>query len=680
MKGKVKSISPIDIEIIPINISELLNLNIYEFYSSEQRFIEIVEKIKNNESLDKSQKICFLIYLYFEADVNNLNICGARDIIIEILETYGIEFEDKYFFSNGYSILKIRNYNEKINYLNIGFTLPERWNYWFYRWNEYNKELLYQNIINILAEIKDSLASFEYKTYRDLVYIDIELLTKEIEKIINFTNLLKDNKKNRLKSSVKSLNSAKNDIKGKKGVLWRIIYYLEEFFKKEFPLEQIIDLLYAELDKRATAGLRKLDFLSDLIYLKLKNKNVDVPTSLFKFISNRDFELNNIDNIKKFLKGKLTEWSNPNLEEYNIFYAIRNINIISKIPPFQEIHFFDRKIDDTYNKELGGEFTEEKKWVRITVKACGTRHALFLSENILRKYRSFGILKNLHFKENRKNYIIYKNNQRINTSHSIEERRLYRIKKLDHTKGVDLRDFLITLENTLEKMEFSRLNTLTELLVKIENTFDITDQFTFLWIIIEALKDNKSYKKDFAKIFTIIDEIQIIQGFYMTFFPIIQNNWDNFKENYLSLTKLENFPKDFLPNEFIDSLELLYDALENNYMKQKMKAFSEKTPISHFQRIKKKNKLNLKLILTIYGYRNQYFHSGFYDIIELRKIIPILYQKLMIIIESYISYLTTNRNKSFRDYITKWVNIYDTLLVQLENNKKYSKCFSDLLG
>ena len=310
------------------------------------------------------------------------------------------------------------------------------------------------------------------------------------------------------------------------------------------------------------------------------------------------------------------------------------------------------------------------------MNANGINHALFLSEIVFNKYCNFGLIKDLHFKLIRKNHLIFKNNKRIKTSHSIEDKRLYRIKSLDDTKSKELKDFL----NILEKEEFQRINAITELLRKVENTFDITDQLTFLWIIIETLKEGESYRRDFAKILTIIDEVEVIQEFYMAFFSIVQNNWDFFEEKCLSQTILDNFPKKFSPKDFIDSLDILSDALNNNYMKQKIEEFSGRTPLSHYQRIKLKNKLNFKLLLNIYKYRNQYFHSGFYDLLELRKIIPILHRKLIVLVRSYISYLIANKNKNFKDFKKKWINSYELFLEQLFKNKRYSECFSDLLG
>ena len=631
--------------------------------------------------MDDSQKIYCLSLLFFESEIYNKNFPDAREITIRILENFGIIFEQKYYFSNGYIILKIRNPIEEVDYPAIHPTLNERWGYWFYRWNNYNEKIFYQNILNNLVEIKESIPNLErYRTYIDLVYLDLVLLTINLKKLIDSPDLMKEDKKEELKTAIKCLNKVKNDIQGKKIILKRLINYLEDFFKKEFPLERLVDLLFKELEKKANSSLKQLDFLSDLIYVKITSSNMDIPFSLFDLISSQGDDLKNLDDIKKYLKEKLIEISDPKLNGYTIFYPINNIKIVSKIPPFQELHFFNRKIDESYSEKLGTEFPSFNHWIRVIVNANGIDHALFLSEIVFNKYCNFGLIKDLHFKLIRKNHLIFKNNKRIKTSHSIEDKRLYRIKPLDDTKSKELRDFLNILEKTLEKIEFQRINTITELLRKVENTFDITDQLTFLWIIIETLKEGESYRRDFAKILTIIDEVEVIQEFYMAFFSIVQNNWDFFEEKCLSQTILDNFPKKFSPKDFIDSLDILSDALNNNYMKQKIKEFSGRTPLSHYQRIKLKNKLNYKLLLNIYKYRNQYFHSGFYDLLELRKIIPILHRKLIVLVESYISYLIANKNKNFKDFKKKWINSYELFLEQLFKNKRYSECFSDLLG
>ena len=480
-----------------------------------------------------------------------------------------------------------------------------------------------------------------------------------------------------LKSSIKCLNSVRKNIEKNKKILQRVIFYLEEFFQKEFSLEKSMDLLFRELDKKAGTGLKLLDLLSDIIYLTIKAKNVDISPSLLP--SDGNIDLKNIEDLKKFLKERLIEMSNPDLEEFTVFYAIRNIQIISNILSFVDIHFFNRNIDKTYNKELGTRFPNINHWVRVSVKAKGIKDALYHSENILKKYQNFGILKDLHIKHIRKNYLVFKNNKRIKTSLSIEDLRLYTIKPLGRANGLELRDFINKLEVNLETVEFQRINALTELIIKIENTFDITDQLAFLWIIIETLTESVLDKKEFAKILTIIDEVELIQQFYMSFFLIVQNNWYEFEKNYLSQTKLDNFPKEFSPKVFINSLEILSDALNNNYMKQKIKEFSARTPCSHYQRVKLKEKLNSKLLLNIYKYRNQYFHSGSYEPLELRKIIPVLHKKLIVLVESYISYIIANKKKKFKDFKNEWMDSFELFLEQLLKNTRYSECFPDFL-
>ena len=175
-----------------------------------------------------------------------------------------------------------------------------------------------------------------------------------------------------------------------------------------------------------------------------------------------------------------------------------------------------------------------------------------------------------------------------------------------------MKEFIKTLETNLATEEFQRINILTELIIKIENTFDITNQLTFLWILLETLNESKLLREDFAIFLTIIDEIEIIQRFYILFYPVSQNNWDDFKNKHLSLTKLDNFPKDFTSKDFIDSLDILSDALHNNHIKQNMKEFSGSTSLSHSKRIKLKEELNLKLLLNIYKHRNEYFFSAKY--------------------------------------------------------------------
>jgi len=634
--------------------------------------------------LDDSQKIYCFTLLFFESEIYNKNFPNAKEIIIRILENLGIIFDQKYYFSNGYIILKIRNPLEEVDYPAIHpilSILSERWYYWFYRWNSYIEKIFYLNILNNLVEIKEAIPNLErYRAYRDLVFLDLGLLTEKLKKLIDFPDLIKEDKKRVLIRAIKCLNRVIDDIQGKKIILKRLINYLEDFFEKEFPLERLIALMFKELDKKVSSSLNQLIFLSDLIYVKLTSSNMDIPPSLFDLISSQGDNLKKLDDIQKYLKKKLIEFSDPKSIEYTIFYPIKNIQIVSKIPPSQEIHFFNRNIDESYNEELGTEFPSFNYWIRVLVNANGLDHALFLSENVFNKYCNFALLKDLHFKLMRRNYLIFKNNKRIMNSHSIEDMRIHRIKPLDDNKSKELRDFLNTLEKNLEAVEFQRINAITELLRKVENTFDITDQLTFLWIILETLKEGEAYKRDFAIILTIIDEVEIIQEFYMSFFSIVQNNWDSFEENYLSRTILDNFPKKFSPKDFIDSLDILSDALDNNYLKQKIKEFSGRTPRSHRERIVLKNKMNYKLLLNIYKYRNQYFHSGFYDLLELRKVLPILHRKLILLVELSISYLIENKNKKFEDFKMKWTNSYELFLEQLSKNKRYSECFNDLLG
>ena len=276
--------------------------------------------------MDDSQKIYCFTLLFFESEINNKNFPEAREIIIRILEHFGIIFEQKYYFSNGSRILKIRNPIEEADYPAIHPTLSERWVYWFYLWNNYNKKIFYQNILNILVEIKESIPNLEkYRTYKDLVYLDLVLLTINLKKLINFPDLMKEDKKEELKTAIKCLNKVKNDIQGKKIILKRLINYLEDFFKKDFPLERLVDLLFIELGKKVNYSLKQLDFLSDLIYVKITSSNVDIPSSLFDLIFSQGDNLKNLDDIKKYLKEKLIEISDPKSNGYTIFYPINNI-------------------------------------------------------------------------------------------------------------------------------------------------------------------------------------------------------------------------------------------------------------------------------------------------------------------------------------------------------------------
>lgn len=185
--------------------------------------------------------------------------------------------------------------------------------------------------------------------------------------------------------------------------------------------------------------------------------------------------------------------------------------------------------------------------------------------------------------------------------------------------------------------------------------------------------------EDLAKIFTIIDEIKKIQNFYMSFYSNVYNDWDNFKNKYLSQTLLDEFPKDFLPEDFINSLSFLGDALKNTFVAKKVQNFSEQSSRSHFQRVKNKEKLNYRLILNIYKYRNQYFHSGIYDRIKLKIIIPCFFEKLLILIESFIFYILNNNEKTYKDFRNEWIDSYNIFLNRLENNHRYSESFTDLL-
>ncbi|GAH56054.1 unnamed protein product, partial [marine sediment metagenome] len=263
---------------------------------------------------------------------------------------------------------------------------------------------------------------------------------------------------------LKCLNKVKIDIQGKRIILKRIINYLLGFLKKEFPLECLVDLLFKELEKKVNSSLKQLVFLSDLIYVKITSSNMDIPSSLFNLISSQGDNLKNLEDIKKYLKEKLIEISNPKLNSYTIFYPIINLEIVSKITPFQDLHFFNRKIDKSYSKKLGTEFPSFNHWIRIIVNANGINQALFLSEIVFNKYCNLGLIKDLHFKLIRKNHLIFKDNKRIKTSHSIEGKRLYRIKPLDDAKSKELGDFLNILEKTLKKIGFQRINAITELL------------------------------------------------------------------------------------------------------------------------------------------------------------------------------------------------------------------------
>ena len=389
-----------------------MGLDITEFYLSEQKFIDLIEITRNHKSLDDSQKIYYFTYLFLKAEVNELNFLQARDKIVQNLDNYNINFEDKFFFSNGYKILKIYNFEENTNYLTFNTFLPERWNYWLNRWEEYHKELFYQNIISIFSEILNSISQFIFKTNRKLIDIDIKLLTAKLKEIIGFTDLLKTDKMEVLKTAIKYLNCIRNNLKKNQYSLQKLISYLIVFFKKEFSLEKTIDLLFKELEKKAGRGLKLLNLLSDIIYLTNNTRNPDITPSLIKILSDGDIDLKNIEELKKFLREKLMKIAKPDLEEYTIFFAIRNIQIISKIPSFPNIHFFHREIDESYKEKLGKEFPNIDHWVRVIVEAKGIKDAIFRSEKILKKYQNFGILKDLHFKLIRKNYLVFKNNKK----------------------------------------------------------------------------------------------------------------------------------------------------------------------------------------------------------------------------------------------------------------------------
>ena len=650
-----------------------------EFYLSKQKFNELIELIQNHESLDDSQKIYYFAYLFLKAEVNELNYLQARDKIVQILNGFGINFEDKYFFSNGYMILKINNFEENINYSTLDTLIPERWNYWLNKWEIYNNELFYHNILSIFGEMINSISQFAFKTNRKLIDIDIKLLTVELKKIIGFKDLLKADKMEELKKAIKDFNSFRNDLKNNKENLQKLIFFLMKFFEKEFSLEKTIEILFKELEKKAGRGLKLLDLISDILYLMIKTRNPDISPSLIKNVSNKGIDMANGKKLKKIMREILMKMAKTDLEEYGVFFPIRNIQIISKIPSFPNIHFFHREIDESYKGQLGVKHPNIKHWVRVIVKAKGIKDAIFRSEKILKKYQNFGILKDLHFKLIRKNYFVIKNDKCIFNSHSIEELKFYTIKPLGKANGVELKEFIKTLETNLATEEFQRINILTELIIKIENTFDITNQLTFLWILLETLNESKLLREDFAIFLTIIDEIEIIQRFYILFYPVSQNNWDDFKNKHLSLTKLDNFPKDFTSKDFIDSLDILSDALHNNHIKQNMKEFSGSTSLSHSKRIKLKEELNLKLLLNIYKHRNEYFHSGFYDPIELGKVIPNLHKKIMIIVQSYISYLMVNKGKDFEDFKKKWIETYKFFIEQLNESKLYSESFNMLL-
>ena len=529
------------------------------------------------------------------------------------------------------------------------------------------------------------MSSFDFFDEIYCINLDIRIdrwehAQKEFEKlgilnrVIRFSAIKKDDGRvSLIKSNITILKMTKAK------VLNKLIKCLEEFFEKVFPIDNIQRLLFAELDKNTNAGLNFLDFLSDLIYVKIMNKDVDPIPSIFDLIAKEKDNIKNLNDLKIFVSKEIKLLVNPILENYEVFFPIDNIQIISKIPPFNEIHFFNRQIDNSYIGKLGKTPTSFENWMRITIEAHGVDHALYISENLIKKYKNFGILKNINFKIIRKNFIIYKNNRKIKSSFSIEHLRLHEITNLDLAKFNELQDFLTNLESNLNQGDFQRTFAITDLLSKIQNTYDFTDQLTFLWMIIETLNENESYIMEISKIFTIIDEIKIIQNFYMYFFRIIMNNWEDFKKDYLSLTKLDNFPQDFTSTNFINSLEILSDALQNNYLKQVMKKFSERSTLSHCKRIELQNLLNLKLLFSVYKYRNQYFHSGTYNLKELRNVIPNLFQKLSFVIELYVSYLIANKNKNFEDFKTKWNSCYESLLIQLKNNTKYSECFPNLL-
>lgn len=596
-----------------------------------------------------------------------------------ILENFEIKFEDEYFFSNGYKILKINDPHEEINYSEIHLTISERWDYWLNRWNDYKEDLFSQNILKIIKEMKSSIFNIKFSINVKLLNININILANQLTKIINQPNFLTGENKSELKLAIKCLNSVRNDIKRNLKILNSLINFLEELFEKVLPIDTILKLLFTELEKNTNAGLNHLDFLSDLLYVKIMNKNIDPIPSIFDLISKEKDNIKDLNDLKNFISKEFKLLVNPILKDYDVFYVIDKLNIISKIPPFNEIHFFNRIIDNSYIEKLGKTLPSFENWMRITVKAHGVEHALYLSENLIKKYKNFGILKNINFKIIRNNFIIFKNNKKIKSYFSIEHLRLHEIRNLDRSKFKELQEFLTNLESNLNQGEFQKTFAMTDLLSKIQNTFDFTDQLTFLWMIIETLNENESYIKEITKIFTIIDEIKLIQNFYMLFYPIIINNWKNFKTDYLSFSKLVNFPRDFTSTEFINSLEILSGAIQNNYFKQVMKKFSERSPISHCKRIELKNNLNLKLLFSVYKYRNQYFHSGTYNLKELRKVIPNLFQKLSFVIELYVSYLLANKNKNFEDFKTKWNSYYESLLIQLKNNTKYSECFPKLL-
>ena len=163
--------------------------------------------------MDESEKIYCFTLLFFESERYNKNFPDAREIIIRILENFSIIFEQKYFFSNGYKILKIKNPIEKVDYPTIHSRFNERWKYWFYRWDIYNVKIFDQNLLMILSESKESISNLKnYKTIRDLVYQNLELLVLTLAKLIDFPDILKVDEKELLKRAIKYVNAIKNKL------------------------------------------------------------------------------------------------------------------------------------------------------------------------------------------------------------------------------------------------------------------------------------------------------------------------------------------------------------------------------------------------------------------------------------------------------------------------------------
>ncbi|MBD3216342.1 MAG: hypothetical protein GF311_27255, partial [Candidatus Lokiarchaeota archaeon] len=481
---QVQNISYADFNGIQDRIEMILKKPIVKFYFSEQGFIELIEIINQNETLDDSQKIFCLSLLFFETEVNNKNFPDAKEKIIKILENFGIAFELKYYFSNGYRILKIKNpLEEEETVTNLPF-LSVRWYYWFQQWKDRDKNVIYNNVLDYLNKINQSIPNFEkFKTSRELAYTNIGLLVNYLQKLVTFPDILNRDKKKEMITTIKCLNKVRNDVLENQKILRKLIQYLLDFFKMEFTHDHLLELLYKQLEKKKIeSSFKQLDFLSNLLFTKIRYKNLTNPPNLLELISKGGNRLKNVKEVKNRLNIELKKLLNPVLKKFIIFYPLENLKIVTKIPPYHQIHFFNRDIDNSYIDKLENRLPSFKNFIRIDADAYGLNHALFLSKEIFNKYRNFGILKDLHFKLRLKNYIAFENDNHINTSSSIEEKRLYKIKVLDQVKSEELRDLVIDLQNNLIYTEFNKINVITELLKKVEDTFDITNQLTFLWI------------------------------------------------------------------------------------------------------------------------------------------------------------------------------------------------------